>query len=30
VSEGLVGSEVIIVGEELRQLKPGDPVEVKE
>jgi HlyD family secretion protein len=30
VSEGLVGSEAIIVGEELRQLKSGDSVEVKE
>jgi HlyD family secretion protein len=30
VSEGLLGSETIIVGEELRQLKPGDSVEVKQ
>jgi HlyD family secretion protein len=30
VSEGLLGSEAIIVGEELRQLKSGDPVEVKQ
>ena len=29
VSAGLVGSEAIIVGEELRQLKVGDRVEVK-
>jgi HlyD family secretion protein len=29
VSAGLLGSEVIIVGEQLRQLKAGDSVEVK-
>lgn len=30
VSAGLVGTESVIVGEEINQLKAGDPVEVKE
>jgi hypothetical protein len=29
VSAGLTGSELIIVGEELTRLKPGDAVELK-